>query len=405
MSLSPRPAIEQDPDSSVEDVVESPRPPRLGDPSTKIGEDQTPGQANEGTVLDSIETAIARRIQSDPKTNLKEMHTRVSAFPVVLKEGREVCPFYISDCIDYYRALYDGSASGQSAAASTSHTDSRSQVLSSRSSRTSAPSLTDGGLLSTLALEDLTNTIAIILPNDDSKPMRSAKRDGNTSYISQAIVERCGLKEISKSKVVVELRHTITVNDRGRVYRVPDCVFRIRPGLETDLAIGREVQEKLQKHVGHPEYSYDPDNSTEDLVSIDGRRKPASIRAGNVEASSHAGSSHRGSLGTATSKDYVELIHRVLDADIVQHPADDGRAHRSRHDRHHLPPPESSGRSRHLNQASGQAPIAWQWLTRNFIEGLVFKDASFSIDTEDCLGSACDDRKHDFDTAPICCGR
>lgn len=95
--------------------------------------------------------------------------------------------------------------------------------------------------------------------------MTSAKRDGNKSYISPAIVKRCGLKEDSKDKVIVELRYPITVDNRGRVYRVSGCVFRVRSGLATDLAIGHEVQEKLQKQIRHPEYSYDPDSSTEDL--------------------------------------------------------------------------------------------------------------------------------------------
>lgn len=155
MNPSPRPTNDQDPESSAEDDIKSPGSPSPKKPSAKIGEGQTPGQAKEGTVFDSIETAISRCMRSHPNTTLKEMHTRVSTFSVVLKEGREVCPFYISDCIAYYRTPDDGSPSGQSAAASTSYTDGRSQVSSSKSSQTSAPSWTNGGRPSTLALEDL----------------------------------------------------------------------------------------------------------------------------------------------------------------------------------------------------------------------------------------------------------
>lgn len=90
-------------------------------------------------------------------------------------------------------------------------------------------------------------------------------------------------------------------------------------------------------------------NADLQLVSVDSRRKSASIMDRNVETSSHAGSSHRGSVETVTSKDYIDLIHRILDTDIKSRPAEDGRVNENRHDRHnrlHFPPPESPGRSR-----------------------------------------------------------
>lgn len=133
-------------DDSADDYIKSSHPIYLKMPSAKIGEGQYAGQANEGTILDSIETAIARRIQSHPKTTLREMHTRVSSFPVVLNEEREVCMFYVSDCMKYYSTVDDGSPSGQSAAAGIFYTESTPQVLSSSNSRMSALSSMSGGL-------------------------------------------------------------------------------------------------------------------------------------------------------------------------------------------------------------------------------------------------------------------
>lgn len=95
--------------------------------------------------------------------------------------------------------------------------------------------------------------------------MTSALRNGEKSYISPHILDRCGLRAIGTNRQVsIELRWKIEVKDRARSYRVPNCSFRVRDGLETDLAIGSRVLEQLEKQAGSTEESWNPNESTDD---------------------------------------------------------------------------------------------------------------------------------------------
>jgi hypothetical protein len=108
-----------------------------------------------------------------------------------------------------------------------------------------------------------TNMIEIILPDGGAKPVMLATRNGKNSYISPAIVERCGLR-VDQIMVSIELRWRIEQKGRVRSFLVPDCVFQVKSDLETDLAIGRGVLEKLKNQTGSAEDSYDLESSSED---------------------------------------------------------------------------------------------------------------------------------------------
>ncbi|KAI1858224.1 hypothetical protein JX265_010892 [Neoarthrinium moseri] len=365
MSSSAQPAEERDRHAPTGNVCLGEEQQQQQQLPADIGEDQKPGQAEDGTVLDCIETAIQRRIAKEEQLDsteidLKHWHTWVSDFPVVQNEKRKVCTYYVSRCINYYSKRYRNSIGEGSVAASSSPTVNKSQTPSRRSSETD-PSSVDGAQPSSLGLDDLRDTIEIPLPNNKPQPVVFVKRNGHTTYIRPEIVERCGLGgNPTPPRLVIDLRFTTIVNNRGKVYRVSGCSFRVKPGLEADLAIGWDLQEKLQQQSRHTEYSYDMNNSLEDSASIDGREKPTSVTGRNEKTFSHAGSSRHSPTGTATSKDFLDLAHRILDMDMEQRSGADVNVHRDQHRHHsrygrqHSPSPgPSSGGRRHRPRERG----------------------------------------------------
>ena len=214
-----------------------------------------------------------------------------------------------------------------------------------------------------------------MLPNDVPKPVTSAFRNGDKSYISPHILERCNLNVGGTgTQVHIELRWKIEDKNRGRSYRVKNCLFRVRDGLETDLAIGSRVLDQLKKQAGSTEDSWDPDESSDDEGIASPSLNPHSIQtdiyeafeishqrsvSGSMPTSSLAGSSTVSSGGHATEKDYLDFAHRILDmvsgarnGDMVAH----GNRRNDRDDSHTISP-ERAGRSRqrrrrHLDNGS-----------------------------------------------------
>lgn len=318
-------------------------------PPAEIGKDQIPGEAAEGTVLHIIEVAVKGRVQSRPDIPLRELYNIVKDFDVVRSTGRDVCKFFLDECIRHYRLPQDGSHGGPSTDASIVPSDGRSQAPSRHHFQT-PPTSTGGGQPSDLALNDSTNMIEIILPNDSAKPAISTLRDGDRSYISQSIVDRCkltvhGVSKRGERKVFINLRWRIEVQGRGRSFRIRNCLFLVNDGLETDLAIGRRVQERLKNQAGSTEDSYDPESSSEDEASRNGRRRPMSQYA---ETSSHIGSSVSSMGGNATSKDFLDALHRIMDINGGSRAAGDTNAHGNRQDHRDDPSPlspDGSGRA------------------------------------------------------------
>ncbi|KAI1317615.1 hypothetical protein F5Y16DRAFT_392610 [Xylariaceae sp. FL0255] len=313
----------------------------------KIGQDQRPGTAAEGTVLDSIETAVARRMRSDPSAALEDIYKLVKDFAVVRTEGRDICTFYLDRCMRHCRLSHDRPPSRQSTAPSISQSDGRSLVLSKHGSSATPPTSTGGRQPSTLALDDLTSTIAIILPNDVSKAVTWAKRDGRKSYISPSIIERHNLNVNAHSRnVLIELRRRVVDNDRGRSFRVRNCSFRVREGLETDLALGSEVQGQLRNHAS-VEGSSDTESSSEDEAPQNSRPKPIPQDA---EISSYAESNVLSPSGSPTAKDYLDALLRILDMDLGPRGAGNISAYGVRLDHRNdprSPSPERPGRTVH----------------------------------------------------------
>ncbi|KAH8174644.1 hypothetical protein LIA77_06063 [Sarocladium implicatum] len=231
-----------------------------------------PGVAADGTVLQSIEIAVEKHVKAKPTIRMKEMLLIVEDFPVVRADGRQICPYYLDDCIHHFsRASDDESHSGGSVAASLEQTEARSAILSREGSQRTAPTSTELEQPSTLALDDLTRHIELVLSNDVSRPVTSALRNGFKSYISPNIIERHHLNVVGTNpEVSIELRCQINGKTRSRSYRVPRCSFRVRDGLETDLAIGWTVLKQLEKQVGSTEDSWDPNESSEDEEATGG---------------------------------------------------------------------------------------------------------------------------------------
>ncbi|KAF7537672.1 hypothetical protein G7054_g3545 [Neopestalotiopsis clavispora] len=235
----------------------------------KLGEDQTPGEAAEGTVLHTIEVAVERRLRLHPDISLKDLYDSVKDFDIVRDKGYDVCEIFLDECIRHYRLAQDGSHGGPSTVASTARSDSGSQTPSRNDLRPTPATSTTGGQPSTLALNDSTSAIEIILPNDGAQAVVSTLRDGERSYISQSIVDRCKLiyHDVSKRgerKVLINLRWRIVVQGRGRSFRIRNCLFLVNDGLKTDLAIGSRVREQLEDQAGSTEDSYDLESSSED---------------------------------------------------------------------------------------------------------------------------------------------
>ncbi|KAL2212823.1 hypothetical protein CC79DRAFT_1330132 [Sarocladium strictum] len=331
---------------SPDDTRPSPqrRPPPL---PPLIGKDQNPGAAADGTVLQSIETAVEKHVKAKPSIDLEYIHDLVKDFPVVRAEKRDVCPFYLDRCIRYFqRVADDASSSGRSVAASRENAEGRSAVASRKTSQTTPPTSTERERPSTLALDDFTDNIEILLPNEGSKAVTYAFRNRDTSYISPDILKRCSLSADGKdSQVSIDLRWRIVDERRGRSYRVPNCLFRVRDDLKTDLAIGLRVRKQLDTWTGPTEDSYDPKESTDNEAFGNGHWRSISRHA---KTSSHAGSSTRSSGGPSNAKAFLETMNRVIDLDISER-NEDLSAHsnrRSDRDDLHTMSPERPSRSR-----------------------------------------------------------
>jgi hypothetical protein len=104
------------------------------------------------------------------------------------------------------------------------------------------------------------------MPGSPDKVVSFATHEQGSSYISSKIVQRIGReKDPEDNRVVITLRYTRTSleeSGRGRRYILKGCSFKVKDGFATDIAIGKELRDRIMS-AEDPEY-FDTDSSGED---------------------------------------------------------------------------------------------------------------------------------------------